>query len=204
MSENKGPSLIDRFEWLGSQVLLGSLIAILSIGTAGASYLSSMSDSDQTKYNVQGMQTLTNANAEYLTANQNIIQDYTYYDSFYLNQEKADTAEYYKANFSDELTAGLTRSSDEPFDTAYYDAMYTDPNKMFDEADVLFKKAEDFNTRGDQFQLVMLIGAIGLTFAAWAALLDETKKIRLVFSAFSLVTMVFAIITYLQIPPAPM
>src|SRR5690348_13619253 len=145
MTENKGPSLIDRFQWLGSEVLLGSLIAILSVGTAGASYQSSMSDSDQTKYNVQGMQALTNANSEYLTANQNIIQDYTYYDSFYLNQDKPETAAYYQANFSEELTAGLGRSNDEPFDTTYYDAMYTGPNKMFDDADVLFKKAEDFN-----------------------------------------------------------
>jgi hypothetical protein len=198
MNEAK-PSLIDRFQWLGSDVLLGTLIAILSIGTAGASYQSSMSDSDQTKNNVQGMQMLTDANSDYLTANQNIIQDYTYYDSFYLNQDKPETAEYYQANFSEELTASLARPEG-GFDDAYYEAMYAEPNNKFEEADRLFELAESYNTRGDQFQLVVLIGAIGLTFAAWAALLDEKKKIRLVFAAIGLVTLVFAIITYLQVP----
>lgn len=204
MTETKAsPSLLDRLGFLASELVLGLLIGILSVGTAASSYQSSMSDSDQTKYNVLAMQKLTNANADYLTANQDIIQDYTNYDSFYLNQEKPDLSEYYKANFSPELTAGMARSQDEPFDEAYYTAMYAGPNQTFDEADKLFKLAEDFNTRGDQFQLVVLITAVGLAFAAWASLLDEKKKIRLVFGALSIITFVIAIYVYLQIPAAP-
>src|SRR5688572_12568639 len=204
MTEAKAsPSIFDRLSWLGSEIVLGILIGILSVGTAGASYQSSMSDSDQTKYNVQGMQMLTDANSEYLTANQNIIQDYTYYDSFYLNQDKPELAEYYKANFSEELTASLDRP-EEGFDDAYYEAMYSGPNAMFDEADALFKKAEAFNTRGDQFQLVVLITAVGLAFAAWASLLDSKKKMRLLFGALSIITFAIAIYAYLQVPAAPM
>jgi hypothetical protein len=205
MSEtNATPSIFDRLGWLGSELVLGLLIGILSIGTAGASYQSSMADSDQTKYNVQAMQMLTDANSDYLTANQNIIQDYTNYDSFYLNQDKPDLSEYYKANFSEELTAGMGRSQDEPFDEPYYTAMYAEPEQKFTDADALFKKAEDFNTRGDQFQLVVLITAVGLAFAAWASLLDEKKKMRLLFGGLSIITFVIAIIAYLQVPPAPM
>ncbi len=204
MTEAKpAPSFFERLHWLGSEILLGTLVAILAVGTAGASYLSSMSDSDQTKYNVLGMQKLTNANADYLTANQQIIQDYNYYDSFYLNRDKPDLSEYYKFNFSPELTAGMARSEEEPFDEAYYTAMYAGPEQTFDEADKLFKAAEDFNTRGDQFQLVVLIGALGLTFAAWGSLLPEGQKIRLLFSVLSIIILVYGIITFLQIPAPP-
>lgn len=207
MSETTpAPSFLDRLQWLGSEIVLGTLVVILSVGTAAASYLSSMSDSDQTKYNVQAMQKLTNANADYLTANQQIGQDYGYFDSFYLNQDKPDVSEYYHYNFSEELQAGVQRATADtnkdadPFDDQYYEAMYAGPNQAFDEADKLFKLAEEFNTRGDQFQLVVLITAVGLAFAAWASLLDEKKKLRLLFGALSIITAILALIVYLQIP----
>jgi hypothetical protein len=195
---------------LSSEMVLGALIATLAIGTAVAGYLSAMSDSDQTKYNVQAMQKLTNANAEYLTANQAIGQDYGYYDSFYLNaEEKPEVSDYYLYNFSEELQSGLERAAADtnedadPFDDTYYEAMYAGPNQIFDDADKLFKVAEEFNTRGDAFQLVVLIGALGLTFAAWGSLLAEDRKLRLIFSILSIGILIYAIIVWLGIPAPP-
>lgn len=195
---------------LSSEMVLGAMIATLAIGTAVAGYLSAMSDSDQTKYNVLAMQKLTNANADYLTANQDIAQDYGYYDSFYLNaEEKPDVSDYYLYNFSEELTAGLERAAADtnedadPFDDQYYEAMYAAPEATFAEADTLFKLAEDFNTRGDAFQLVVLIGALGLTFAAWGSLLPEDRPLRLIFAILSLGILIYGIITWLGIPAPP-
>lgn len=200
MSETRsGP-----FSFFGSDLVLGIMIGLLSIGTAGASYLSAMADSDQTKYNLKGMQFLTDANSEYLTANQDIIQDYTNFDSYYLNSEDAEKSEYYQGNFSEALQANMERPGDAVFDEQYYDDMYAGPNALFDEADTWFVIGEAFNTRGDQFQLVVLVGAIGLAFAAWASLLAEGKKMRVLFGVLAVITFLLALYVFLfQIPPAP-
>ncbi len=144
---------------------------------------------------------LTDANAEYLTANQHIIQDYTYFDNWYLNQdERPEIAEYFQVSFSDALNAAVKRDPDVVFDDQYYEEMYASPQKMFDDSDVLFGTASKWDERGDQLQLVMLVMALGLAFAAWASLLKEQSNMRLVFAALSIITGVMGLITYLLAP----
>jgi endo-beta-N-acetylglucosaminidase D len=190
------------FQIFTSDILLGSLVAVLGILTAIAGYQSAMADSEQTRYNVQGQQTLTDANAEYLAANQLIVYDYTMYDGWY-TAESEEKAAYYQDSFSEELQTSVATLSNEeadPFTQEYYDAMYTEANGMFDEADNLFDLAEQFNERGDILQLVMLISAIGLAFAAWASLLKEENKMRVFFALFSIAMLVYAIIVYIGVP----
>ena len=188
------------FRWLGSEITLGSLIAVLSVFTALSSYQGSMADSDQNKGEVEGMQVLNDANAEYLTANQEIIQDYTYFDSWYLNQDDPDLAEYYVENFSPALLAALDRSADDPFDDAYYEEMYAYPNELFDEADTLFGVAQEHDERGDKLQLVVMTTAVGLAFAAWASLLGRENHLRLLFAALAIVALALGVATYFTIP----
>lgn len=192
--------IFDRLRFFGSELILGTLIALLSIITAVSAYQSSMADSDQTKNNVLGMQTLTDANAEYLTANQDIIQDYTNFDTYYLNTESnPDVAEYFKSGFSEALTASLERT-DGPFDAAYYEAMYAGPNEMFAKADEYFSLAEKYNEYGDSLQLVMLITALGLALAAWGSLLKEESKIRVLFAIFGLAMLAYGLLRYFGTP----
>jgi hypothetical protein len=191
---------MQRLRFLTHEIALGTLIALLSIFTAVSSYQSSIAGSEQTSYNVKGMQALTNGNADYLTANQEIIQDYTYFDSYYLNFETNPTiSEYYEENFSDALTSSMKRS-DGPFDEPYYEEMYAEPFQNFVTADEMFVLAEQFNKRGDQLQLVMLIMAVGLSFAAWASLLAAESKMRLLFAVMAVITLVVGVITYLSVP----
>jgi len=184
---------------LASELILGSLIAILSVLTAVAGFQGSMSDSEQTKYNVQGQQMLTDANAEYLTANQFIVYDYQLYDGYYTAEIGSDQEQYYLDSFSDELQADVDAGID-LFSDSYYEAMYADANAMFDKSDALFSIAEDFNERGDQLQLVMLIMALGLAFAAWASLLKEESNMRVLFAIFSILMLVYGLLTYLSVP----
>ena len=82
-----------------SDIFLGTMIAVLSVFTAFVSYQGSMSDSDQNKYEILGMQQLNDGNAEYLRANQDITQDYNYFDNWYLNaDERPDIAQHYWKN----------------------------------------------------------------------------------------------------------
>ncbi len=193
------PTFFDRLRILASELILGTLIALLSVLTALSGYQSSMADSDQTKYNVQGQQMLTDANAEYLTANQLIVYDYTLYDGYYTadTQEKSD---YYEENFSDELQAAIGADAEDPFSDAYYDAVYLDANDLFDQADDLFQLAEDFNERGDALQLVMLFMALGLAFSAWASLLKEESNLRILFAIFSIAMLVLGLVLYFGVP----
>jgi len=192
-------SLLARVRFLSSEIVLGSLVAVLSVLTALAAYQAGMADSDQTKYNVQGQQKLTNANAEYLTANQMIVYDYTMYDGWY-TAENDEKAEYYQSSYSEALQKSYAANQDDPFSEAYYDEMYAEANGIFDESDSLFKLAEKFNQRGDELQLVMLVMALGLALSAWAALLKEESQLRLVFALLSIITLVYGLILYVKVP----
>jgi len=196
---NASPSMLDRFRWLSNEIILGTLIAVLSIFTGVASYQGSMTDSDQNKNEIKAMQTLTDANAEYLTANQFIVYDYNMYDAWYLD-ETGDKAEYFESSFSEQLTASIAANPEDPFAETYYDAMYQTANDLFAEADSTFELASKFDDRGDSLQLVMLITAIGLAFAAWASLLNEKSNMRLMFAILAIITTVLGVIAYLQVP----
>ena len=68
--------------FLGKEVILGTLIALLSIFTTVASYQGSLADGKQNDYEILGMKSLNDGNAEYLRANQDITQDYNYFDNW--------------------------------------------------------------------------------------------------------------------------
>jgi hypothetical protein len=189
------------FKLFTSEPVLGSLVAILGVVTALAGYQSSMADSDQTKYNVQGQQMLTDANAEYLTANQLIVYDYSLFDGWY-TADTEDKSAYYQDSFSEELQNSIAAdpNGENPFSDEYYTAMYVDAQSLFDESDSLFSLAEEYNERGDMLQLVMLVSAVGLAFSAWAALLKEENKVRIFFALFAIAMLVYALITYARVP----
>ncbi len=187
---------------LGNEFLLGTLISLLSIFTAIASYQGAIADGKQNDFEIEGMKSLNDGNAEYLTSNQEITQDYSYYDTWYINQEtNPDIADYFQAEFSEELVTAIERSgSENPFDEAYYTAKYEIPSQYFDESDVNFETAGNWNERGDQLQLVLTIMAIGLAFAAWGSLMKEESNLRGFFSLFAIITLIIGLITYFAVP----
>ncbi|MEZ4710156.1 MAG: hypothetical protein R3A44_23330 [Caldilineaceae bacterium] len=184
---------------VAAELVLGALVAMLSVLTAISGYQSAMADSEQTKYNVQGQQMLTDANAEYLSVNQMIGYDYTMYDGWY-TADNDEIADYYESNFSEELQNAIAANPDDPFSDDYYAAMDVEPQTMFDEADGLFELAQQFNARGDALQLILLVSSLGLAFAAWAALLNEQSWVRLLFALFSIAILVYSVVLYLAVP----
>jgi hypothetical protein len=185
--------------FLGNEIFLGSLIAILSILTGVASFQGSIADSKQNENEVKGMQNLNDGNAEYLSANQFIVYDYTMYDGWYTTDSE-DKAVYYEASYSEELQNAIATDPENPFSEAYYDAMYTSANDFWAESDANFETAGQWDNRGDGLQLVVLVMALGLAFAAWASLAREESNMRLLFSALGFVMLVFGIISYLNVP----
>lgn len=185
--------------FLGNEILLGTLIALLSIFTAFASWQGSIADSKQSEHELLAMQDLNDGNAEYLSANQFIVYDYTMYDGWYTTDSE-DKAAYYEASYSEELQTALATDPENPFSDAYYDAMRATAYDYWASFDANSETAGQWNNRGDGLQLVMLIMALGLAFAAWASLLKEESSMRLLFSAFALITLIAGVITYLGVP----
>ncbi len=187
--------------FLGHEILLGTLIALLTVFTAVSSYQGALADGQQNDFEILGMKNLNDGNAEYLRSNQDITQDYNYFDNWYLNvDERPEVAEYYQSSFSQALLDAMKRDPDTVWDDQYYEAVYTDANAYFNDSDANFEKAGEWNERGDRLQLVLMIMALGLAFAAWASLLKEESNMRVLFSAFAIITLVAGAITYLGVP----
>jgi hypothetical protein len=185
--------------FLGNEVVLGTLIAVLSVFTAVASFQGSLADSKQNENEVKGMQSLNDGNAEYISANQFIVYDYTMYDGWY-TADTADKEEYYQTSYSAELQESIAANPDDPFSEVYYDSMLASANALWTESDTAFETASQWDNRGDGLQLVVLLMALGLAFAAWASLLKEESNMRLLFSALAVIMLVFGVISYLNVP----
>lgn len=185
--------------FLGNEILLGTLIALLSVFTAIASYQGAVADGQQSQFELLGMKSLNDGNAEYLRANSDISQDYNYFDNWYLNiDERPEIANYYHDSFSQPLLDAVERDNG-VWDDQYYEAVYADANGLFDESDANFAKANEWNERGDALQLVLMIMALGLAFAAWASLLKEESRMRLVFALFAALTFIWGIVQLLGV-----
>jgi len=187
--------------FLGNEIILGTLIALLSVFTAVASLQGSVADGKQNDFEILGMKSLNDGNAEYLRSNQDITQDYNYFDNWYLNlDERPDVAEYYQGSFSQALLDAVDRNPDAVWDDQYYEAVYADANAYFDDSDANFEIAGQWNDRGDRLQLVLMIMALGLAFAAWASLLKDEGNMRVLFALFAVMTLAIGIVTYLGVP----
>lgn len=190
-------------DFLRNEVFLGTMIALLSVLTAFSSYQGSMADSEQNKYEIKGMQALNDGNAEYLSANQNWIQDEGNYDNWYINYENnPEAAEYYEGNFSQSLFDAIARNGDEyPMDDQYTDELYADAILYWDDSDYNFDLGSQWDERGDQLQLVMLIMALGLALTAWASLLHAESKLRGFFALLGLIALIAGLTIYFVMVP---
>jgi hypothetical protein len=187
--------------FLGNEILLGMLITVLSVFTAIASYQGALAGGAQNDAEIKGMQELNDGNAIYLTENQNISQDYNYYDNWYINQDSnPEAADYYQFNYSQQLQDAITRDPNTVWDDQYYTEMAATSTEFFDSSETNFILASNWNERGDWLQLVLTIMAIGLAFAGWASINKEESNLRAFFSLLSIITFVAGIISYLATP----
>ncbi|MEW6405251.1 MAG: hypothetical protein AB1649_25950 [Chloroflexota bacterium] len=186
--------------FLGKEIVLGTLIALLSVLTALASYQGSIADSKQNENEVLGMKHLNDGNAFYLSANQSIVYDYTMYDGWYTTSDPEHEA-YYQASYSQELQDSIAANPDDPFSEAYYDAMYTNAYDEWEQSDTAFDLAGQYDSQGDGLQLVVLTMALGLAFAAWASLLKEESNMRVFFALFATIMLTLGVFFYTIVPP---
>lgn len=192
MVEQQHGSATRKFaQVLKSEVVLGSLIGILSILTAFASYQSSLAGGDETQANIDGLAVLADSNAEYLSANQLLIYDYSMYDGFFLHEgEDEFRAEFYRANFSEALDRAYEADPENPFTDIYYDEFFSDAETLYADGIQRFEDAQRAGEKSNAYQEAMLIMAVGLSFSAWASLLPDRSQMRLLFVILGIVALV--------------
>jgi hypothetical protein len=197
MTESQPPSGFKSvLRKIGSEVVLGTLVALLSVLVALAAFQGSLADSKESDANVSGQKQITEANGKYLEANQFVIYDYSMYDGWYINEAKNDEiAQYYKDSFSESLTASMDRP-DGPFDDQYYKDMYTDADATYEESLTFFDEAQAAGDRANQMQLVVLVFAVGLALAAYGSLMAPERPIRIVFAIGSILALIAGLISY--------
>ena len=181
---------------LGSDLVLGFLVAFLSVLTALAAYQGSIADSQESDFNVEGQKQLTEANSFYLEANQFVLYDYTMYDGWYVADDP-EVQDYFFGNFSIELTDSMDRAEG-PFDDQYYDEMYAEADGFYDEASNYFDQAQAAGERAIQMQLVVLVFAVGLALAAYSSLIESGKRIRAVFAIASMLALAMGLVSYIM------
>jgi hypothetical protein len=187
--------------FLGNELLLGLLITALSIFTAISSLWGALADGNQNDAEIKGMQAQNDGNAEYLTENQNISQDYNYYDNWYLNQDtNLEAAEYYQLNFSQPLQDAIARDPNTVWDDQYYEEMAVTSTGYFNDSEADFILAANWNERGDWLQLVLTIMAIGLAFAGWASINKEESNLRAFFSLLSIIALIIGLVYFFSTP----
>ena len=180
-----------RTALLGSTLILGLLVSVLSVLTAGANYMAYQEGNSSLDNNLDGDRALAESNTLYLEATQYIIVDYNMYDGYQIQSGLDDVAaEYYHSQFSAPVLSSVER--DGIWDDQYYDEMYTDALAKRDEAFAFFDEAKRQSERESGYQLSMLIAAVGLAFAAYASLMDETKRLRSVFALISILLFAFS------------
>jgi len=184
-------------KFFSSEWVLGILVAMLSVLIAAAAYQSSLFDSKESDFNVEGQKQLTESNSLYLEANQFVIYDYQMYDGWYINDGASDElAQYYMDSFSENLSTSMEREEG-PFDDQYYTEMYNDAEITYDVAMTAFDDANTAGNKADSLQLVVLIYAVGLALAAYGSMLAEEANLRKFFGMLSVVALIFGTIVYI-------
>lgn len=177
--------------FLGSTLMLGFLVSVLSVLTAAANYMAYQEGNASLDNNLAGDRALAESNTLYLEATQYIIVDYNMYDGYQIQSGLDDfAADYYLSQFSGPLLASIER--DDIWGDQYYEEMYVDALAKRDEAFAYFDEANRQSEREGGFQFSMLIAAVGLAFAAYASLLDESNRLRSVFALISILLMAFS------------
>jgi hypothetical protein len=70
----------------------------------------------------------------------------------------------------------------DPFDDQYYTEMDKEADDMFNEAFAYFDQASALGEQEAGYQFSMLVSAVGLSFAAYASLLEDTNRLRKLFA----------------------
>jgi hypothetical protein len=204
ISKPKKPFFKRVFFALGADVVLGTLVAAISILTALIAYGSRLADNKASGASSAGDNYMLEYNTDWVLAEQLALRDFLYYDWWYLNLDTNPTlAEYYRSSFSDPLEASVQRvdagEADYAFDDVYYEDIYAEAMGQYDLGQEQFAIADSYGQQADFLQFSSMVFAVSLALAAWASILKDNNPLRPFFSLFSITIGVIGILLVVSI-----
>jgi|GEM_PF-5115845 len=183
--------------------MLSSLIVALSLFTAFISYERSLASSAQLRQNTAALRELMLGTSAETMANANYQSDLSNYSDAELTTDDVQKTKY-ELRYSEELQNAITKNVDDPFSDLYFQNIFADATQHRGAAEALFDSADGYSKRGNALQQIILIATLGLGFVAWTSVIkNERNLIRIVFIVFALLTLVYGIYLFTQVPIVP-
>ena len=187
-------------DWFTSQIVLSSLIVVLSLFTAYVSYERSLASSAQLRKNTAGLREMMLGTSAETMANANFQNDLSNYSDAELATDDIQKTKY-EVRYSEELQNAITKNVDDPFSDEYFENVFAESEQHRAEAEILFDAADGYSKRGNALQQIILITTLGLGFVAWTSVIkNERHLIRIVFIAFAFLTLTYGIYLFTQVP----
>lgn len=191
-----------KHAWFTSQIVLSSLIVILSLFTAYISYERSLASSAQLRHNTEALRELMLGTSAETMANANYQFDLANYSDAELATDDIQKTKY-EIRYSEQLQNAIAVNIDDPFSEDYFQKTFAESEQYRDNAEGLFTSANGYSKRGNALQQIILIATLGLGFVAWTSVIkNERNMIRIVFIAFAFLTLVYAAYLFTQVPIA--
>lgn len=124
--EEQSQSRISKL--LRSEVLIGSIVAVMSILTALIGFQASITDSQANEHALHALRLQSEANRESLLTGQTIMRDFNAYDNFFANSNN-DAEGNFISSFSLALQNNLDNLDRELFDEQYFDELSVESNE---------------------------------------------------------------------------
>ena len=188
-------TLRDRLEsGLESQLVLGALVALLTVATAYVAYRSTQASMDSSTPDLYVGKEMQRAAILHLSGNTNYMIDLSAYNGYKLLEDRNPelTAESL-SRASEELLAAMERAEG-PFDEEYKRTRYGEARAALGRAQVLYDQADQASGQAQRFALASGILSVGLGATAWAALLQKQSLLRLVFATLALASLLGALV----------
>ncbi len=184
----------DRIESvLESQLVLGAMVAVLTVATAFVAYRSAQVSLNSSSLDSSAGQEMQQATLHHLTGNAKYMIDLAAYNGYSLLKDRdPDLAEESLSRASEDLLAGLDRPGG-PFDEEYKQTRYGEARAALDRAQALYDQADRASTQAVHFALAAGILSIGLGATAWAALLQRRSLLRMIFAVLALASLLAAL-----------
>ena len=186
--------------WMTSQIVLSSLIVVLSLFTAYISYERSLASSAQLRKNTAGLRELMLGTSAETMANANFQNDLSNYSDAELATDDIQKIKY-EVRYSEELQNAIAKNVDDPFSDEYFQTIFAESEQRRAESKTLFDAADGYSKRGNALQQIILITTLGLGFVAWTSVIkNERNMIRMVFIMFAFLTLTYGIYLFTQVP----
>lgn len=184
--------------WL--EPLLGAMVAIFGLLTAYAAYDAGIYGGNSSEHYFVGLSDLSDANYFYSQGNQDFVEDSNLLTQMEVQAILIDD-EARLAAVEEALYSNLSISAQDAIDPesgdfdqeAYFAALYGPAETLTDNSDRAFAAASAWDQLGDQYELLVLLLALGLGFAAWAGLMRPEGWTRYIFAGLGSILLVVCI-----------